>query len=139
MFHCTGHTSLNIIVREFSSQAGARSKKEDDGREYELSDNDGEDVEFISGQDSSSEKEGVDESNDELLDNEVGSTEKESQKKLARSELFKAISRIPSWSVNKVLAKWVEEGKELSRSEISLAILNLRALRMYQKALQVNE
>ncbi|KAI9082048.1 hypothetical protein K1719_035973 [Acacia pycnantha] len=147
-FHSAGQTSFNIIVREISSQADARSKKEDDDMEYELEtpegevhDNGGEDFELISKQDSSYENEGVEDLNNgqELSDTEIDSTEKESQQKGIRSELFKEITRIPGLSVNSVLTKWVEEGKELSRSEISLAIHNLRVLRMYGKALQLSD
>lgn len=148
-FYHTGHTSLNIIRsrRELSSQADARSKKEEDDLEYELGtpvgaihDNDGSDNELISEQDLSCENEDVDELHNELelSDTELDSNEKKSRPKRARSELFREITKSPALSVNSALAKWVEEGKELSRSEISLAMVNLRGLRMYGKALQVN-
>ncbi|XP_028766658.1 pentatricopeptide repeat-containing protein At1g80270, mitochondrial [Neltuma alba] len=147
-FHSAGHTSADIIVRQLSSQADARSKKEEDDVEHELEtpvgeghDSVGKVVELISEQDSSYEDKGVENSNNELelSDTEIDSTEKESREEGIQSELFKTITRNPRLSVNSVLIKWVEEGKELSRSEISLAIRNLRVLRMYGKALQLSD
>jgi hypothetical protein len=55
----------------------------------------------------------------------------------AESELFKAIMAAPGHTIHTALDKWVEEGKELSRQEISLAMVNLRKRKMYGRALQV--
>ncbi|KAF7819080.1 pentatricopeptide repeat-containing protein [Senna tora] len=131
-FYHTGQTFLNIIGdrRELSSQADARAKKEVDDMEYGISE-----------QEISYDNEDIEEQHNdpELSDAKIDSTEKKSRKKKAQSNLFKAITNSQSLSINSTLAKWVEEGKELSRSEISLAMINLRGLRMYGKALQLSE
>ncbi|GMP97810.1 hypothetical protein CsSME_00045923 [Camellia sinensis var. sinensis] len=73
----------------------------------------------------------------ELSDTEADVTEKRSPPKRAFSTLFQAIVDAPGLSVQSTLDKYVEEGNDLSRSEISLAMLNLRKRRMYVRALQV--
>ncbi|XWS57162.1 hypothetical protein CRYUN_Cryun09bG0149300 [Craigia yunnanensis] len=75
----------------------------------------------------------------ELLEVETDPSDKRSSTRRTTSELFKAIISAPGHSVNKVLDKWLEEGKDLSRAEISVAMLNLRKRRMYGKALQLSE
>lgn len=73
----------------------------------------------------------------ELLDAEANSGEKTSMKGSADAELFQAIISTPASYIHGVLDKWVEEGKDLDRSEISLAMLNLYKCKMYKRALQV--
>ncbi|GMP97807.1 hypothetical protein CsSME_00045923 [Camellia sinensis var. sinensis] len=75
----------------------------------------------------------------ELSDTEADVTEKRSPPKRAFSTLFQAIVDAPGLSVQSTLDKYVEEGNDLSRSEISLAMLNLRKRRMYVRALQLSE
>lgn len=53
------------------------------------------------------------------------------------SELFKVIINSTSVTAEKALDKWLEEGHDLSRSEISHAMFELRRRKMYGKALQV--
>ncbi|KAF7819082.1 pentatricopeptide repeat-containing protein [Senna tora] len=139
LYH-TGHTFLNIIGgrRELSSQADARTKKEVYDMEYGVSelgthDNNGNGVELISEQEISYDNEDVEELH------KIDSTGKKSHKKWAQSNLLKAITNLKGLPVNSILAKWVEEGKELSRSEISVAMINLCGRRMYQEALQLSE
>ncbi|XP_038905488.1 pentatricopeptide repeat-containing protein At1g15480, mitochondrial-like [Benincasa hispida] len=60
-------------------------------------------------------------------------------KKGAPSALFKAIWSASDLSVPRVLDKWVSEGKDISRADISLAMLKLRRRRMFRKALQFSE
>ncbi|XP_038906081.1 pentatricopeptide repeat-containing protein At1g15480, mitochondrial-like [Benincasa hispida] len=60
-------------------------------------------------------------------------------KKSAPSALFKAILSASGLFVPSVLDKWVSEGNEISRADISLAMLNLRRRRMFEKALQFSE
>ncbi|XP_028103697.1 pentatricopeptide repeat-containing protein At1g80270, mitochondrial-like, partial [Camellia sinensis] len=73
----------------------------------------------------------------ELFDIEAEVTEKRPPQKRASSALFKAIMAAPGLSVQSALDKWVEEGNDLNRLEIALAMLNLRKRRMYGRALQV--
>ncbi|XVF40892.1 hypothetical protein PTKIN_Ptkin01aG0153300 [Pterospermum kingtungense] len=72
-------------------------------------------------------------------DTETDASHKRSSTRRTTSELFKAIMSVPGLSVSKALDKWLEEGKDLSRAEISLAMLNLRKRRMYGRALQLSE
>lgn len=53
------------------------------------------------------------------------------------SELFKEILDVPGITIHSALDKWLEEGNELSREEVSLAMLNLRKRKMFGRALQV--
>ncbi|CAH2037507.1 unnamed protein product [Thlaspi arvense] len=55
------------------------------------------------------------------------------------SELFNAILSVSGLSVASALDKWVEEGKEINRTEIANAMLQLRRRRMYGRALQMSE
>lgn len=73
----------------------------------------------------------------DLPENEMESTKKKSRKRVT-SELFEAINSAPGPSVHQILDKWVEDGKEINREEISLAMFNFRKRRMYGKALLVN-
>ena len=73
----------------------------------------------------------------DLPEGETGLVEKISIKR-APSELLNVIWKAPGLTVSSALDKWVSEGKELSRDDISSAMLNLRKCRMYGKALQVN-
>ncbi|XP_028114389.1 pentatricopeptide repeat-containing protein At1g80270, mitochondrial-like [Camellia sinensis] len=73
----------------------------------------------------------------ELFDTEAEVTKKRPPQKRASSALFKAIMAALGLSVQSALDKWVEEGNDLNRPEIALAMLNLRKRRMYGRALQV--
>ncbi|XP_057487015.1 pentatricopeptide repeat-containing protein At1g80270, mitochondrial-like [Actinidia eriantha] len=75
----------------------------------------------------------------ELSDTEADIADKRSPEMRGSSALFKAIMDAPGLSVQSALDKWVEGGNELTRSEISLAMLNLRKRRMYGRALQLSE
>lgn len=75
----------------------------------------------------------------ELSDTESGVSEKQLGRRRGTSELFKAVMDAPGLSVHSALDKWVEEGKDLTRGEIALAMLNLRQRRMYGRALQLSE
>ncbi|KAE8651176.1 pentatricopeptide repeat-containing protein At1g80270, mitochondrial isoform X2 [Cucumis sativus] len=74
----------------------------------------------------------------DLPEGETGLVEKISIKR-APSELLNVIWKAPGLTVSSALDKWVSEGKELSRDDISSAMLNLRKCRMYGKALQFSE
>lgn len=130
-FHHTGHSSLNFLLsrHELSSIAGSTSNKEEEASEDAVQ---------------------LDTPEEEIYDNELisepdldlsdGKDDIEilSGRRIAKSELFNAIANAPGSSVHHALEKWVEEGKELNREEISLAMSNFFRHRMYNKALQVN-
>ncbi|GAB4843953.1 hypothetical protein Ancab_013917 [Ancistrocladus abbreviatus] len=77
--------------------------------------------------------------NELVSDTEVDVTETSSQRKRFPSAMFRAIMDDPSQSAYNALDKYVASGIELSRSEISVAMLNLRRRRMFSKALQLSE
>lgn len=65
------------------------------------------------------------------------SSKKVAQKKTFGSPLFKVMMESPRQSINSAIDKWVEEGNMLGRTEMSVAMLNLRKRRMFGRALQV--
>ncbi|KAL0316753.1 UNVERIFIED_CONTAM: Pentatricopeptide repeat-containing protein, mitochondrial [Sesamum radiatum] len=138
-------------ARTFSSQADAKSSREgDDDLEDAFSELEtpldavkgaasGDEIDDES---DLSEGEGVaDDMQNELemvgTDTDVG--EKRSPKGKAISALTKAILAAPLSSVNKALDKWVEEGNEVTQTEVSLTMLHLRKRRIFVKALQLSE
>ncbi|XP_019162110.1 PREDICTED: pentatricopeptide repeat-containing protein At1g80270, mitochondrial-like [Ipomoea nil] len=91
-----------------------------------------------------SEPEHIDEDSDdegaEGSQSELGDTmTRISQKKAPYSEIVKAILAAFPLSVSSVMDKWVEEGKELTRADIKMAMLGLRKMRMYVAALKLSE
>ncbi|XP_061965829.1 pentatricopeptide repeat-containing protein At1g80270, mitochondrial-like [Populus nigra] len=143
--------------RGFASQAGAENSGSDDDLEDGFSEletpaNANEStVNALAGNEDQliSEPELSDDENDdigepsqnalELSDNETDSMVKSSPRKRASTELFNAIVSAPDVSVQSVLDKWVAEGKDLDRLEISNAMINLRKRRMFGRALQLSE
>ncbi|CAI8613841.1 unnamed protein product [Vicia faba] len=151
----SGNASFKFTLgrREFSSEAGASNPKdeEDDDLEEGFSELEtpvGEESEKLLSSDTElsdeSDELDIEEPHNELElplshDEDVISTEKKLSRRKAESELFKAIMEAPGLSIHKVLDKWVEEGNEMSREEISLAMVNLRKRKMYGRALQLSE
>jgi len=141
--------------RGFASQAGAENSGSDDDLEDGFSEletpaNANEStVNALAGNEDQliSEPELSDDDNDdigepsqnalELSDNETDSVVKSLPRKRPTTELFNAIVSAPDVSVQSVLDKWVAEGKDLDRLEISNAMINLRKRRMFGRALQV--
>lgn len=125
----------------FASQAGAKSGGEEDDDvedgfselESPASAEDKKEDGLLSESDlSGSESEVEDEM--ELAENET-----ESKSRKAHSELFKVIVGCANrMSIDSELDKWIGDGKELKREEISLCMLLLRKRRMYWRALQVS-
>lgn len=147
-FYRTGNAfqQFTLSRRELSSQADASNKKDDDDDddmkvEDQLSelDADGDSVHSETDLSDAEEDGGKPQDGLELSDAESDPAEKKSKSGKSRSELFKAVVNVSGLSVDSALDKWVAKGKELSRKEISLVLLNLRKRRMYGKALQVNE
>ncbi|KAG8372135.1 hypothetical protein BUALT_Bualt12G0034900 [Buddleja alternifolia] len=138
-------------VRTFSSQPDAKSsgEKDDDLEDgfSELETPHNATHESTSGDESDdgsdlSEEEGVaDDAQSELevLDTETDVEATKSLKTRATSAMTKAILAAPASSVNTVLDKWVEEGKEVTQIDLTLTMLQLRKRRMFLKALQLSE
>ncbi|GLT28024.1 hypothetical protein SLA2020_029820 [Shorea laevis] len=158
-FYHSRHASSNIYIGRcaLSSKAGAESKGEEvdledgfseletpasaEGNDYASAGDENED-ELVSEPEHPGDDEDVEEPVEnelELSEIETIPNEKKTSKRGAYSELFEAIVSGPGNSVHKALEKWVEEGKELSREEISLAMLNLRKRKMFGRALQLSE
>ncbi|MED6112329.1 hypothetical protein PIB30_060729 [Stylosanthes scabra] len=139
----TGHSSPKLTVsrRELSSQADANSKNNDDGLDealsYELQTQGINDEETDLGDDDEDVKKPQDEM--ELSDTENDPTDKKSRHRKGLSKLFMEIIKAPGLSVRSILDKWIEEGKDISREEISLTLVNLRRRKMYVRALQLFE
>ncbi|XP_030519573.1 pentatricopeptide repeat-containing protein At1g80270, mitochondrial-like [Rhodamnia argentea] len=66
-------------------------------------------------------------------------TNKRTSSRRASLALFKDIIGTSSHSLQTVLDKWLEEGKDLGRDDISLTMSQLRSRRMYGRALQLSE
>lgn len=143
--------------RRFSSEAGVEnSSEEDDDLEdgfSELETSAGvdenpassvaheSDNELISEHELSEEESDDDVAGDlnelEASDSETGVSKKRFSPTAETLQLLKAIMDAPGLSVNSVLEKWVEEGKDLNSSQIRMVVFNLRKRRMYGRALQV--
>ncbi|KAL0428464.1 UNVERIFIED_CONTAM: Pentatricopeptide repeat-containing protein, mitochondrial [Sesamum latifolium] len=138
-------------ARTFSSQADAKSSREgDDYLEDAFSELEtpldavqgaasGDEIDDES--DLSEGEGGADDKQNELevVGTEIDVGEKRSPKGKGISALTKAILAAPLSSVNKALDKWVEEGNEVTQTEVSLTMLHLRKRRMFVKALQLSE
>ncbi|EOA39953.1 hypothetical protein CARUB_v10008643mg [Capsella rubella] len=125
---CTGRRSL-------SSDARAKTAGEEDEEELENGNSDLATPDQTSGD---SEDEGDTEGAElELLvpGSEAGKLVVGSRS----SELFKAIVSVSGVAVASALDKWIEEGKEINRTELANAMLELRKRRMYGRALQMTE
>lgn len=157
-YHVTSFTcQMSMGSRCLSSQAGAKSSGEE---EEEEEDDAFSELEEPASTKASQKVDSADEIEDELdsepelsadedaekvpqneldlAESEMEPTKKKSRKR-ATSELFEAINRAPGLSVQQIIDKWVEDGKEINREEISLAMLNFRKRRMYGKALLLSE
>lgn len=110
--------------RSFSSDAGAKTAGEEDELETRNSD---EEFSGDEGDIEGAELESL------VPDSEAGKI----VVGMRSSELFKAIVSVSGVAVGSALDKWVEEGKEINRTEFTNAMLQLRKRRMYGRALQV--
>ncbi|MCH80741.1 pentatricopeptide repeat-containing protein [Trifolium medium] len=154
MYH-SGYGSMGFSVgrHELSSEAGAKDTKDEDDDDLEEEGfsveetpvgDEGEkllDYDIELSDDSVSEEFDIEEQHNELElplwhDEDGVSEVKKFSRRRVESELFKAIMDAPGLSIHTALDKWVEEGKELNREEISLAMVNLRKHKMYERALQ---
>ncbi|KAM0981398.1 hypothetical protein TB1_013753 [Malus domestica] len=157
LYHTT-HVSWNFFTgtRSLSSQAGAKSTGEEDDLEDGFSE-----LETPSSAEAIPESSAKDENEDELIsepelseveedvkpsqhemelsETETDPSEKRSPKKGNTLALYKAILSCPGTSIHGALDKWVEEGNEIDRAEVSMAMLNFRRRQMYGRALQLSE
>ncbi|CAL0300839.1 unnamed protein product [Lupinus luteus] len=142
-FHNAGDASLKLTVsrRELSSQADASSSKDDNDLEGGLSELEAHENNNEPETEISDGEEDIEKPYDELelSDTETDTTQKKTPDRKDESQLFKAIMKAPGLSVHSALGKWVEEGKELSKLEILLALSYLRRRKMYGRALQLME
>ncbi|XP_075493319.1 pentatricopeptide repeat-containing protein At1g80270, mitochondrial-like [Primulina tabacum] len=151
-FYYTSSVSLKSCteVHPFSSQAGPNSHVEDDDDKLE----DGfSDLETPCGlvQESTSGDENSDMlfegdgfTDDEENELEASITEADAGKKRSpetkpTSTLTNTILAALAVSMKEVCEKWVEEGNEITQTEVSLTMLELRKRRMFLKALQLSE
>lgn len=151
-FYYTSSVSLKSCteVHPFSSEAGPKSHVEDDDDKLE---DDFSDLETPCGlvQESASggensnvlfEGDGVTDDNENGLEVsiiEVDAGKKRSPETKPTSTLTKTILDALAVSMKEVCEKWVEEGNEMTQTEISLTMLELRKRRMFLKALQLSE
>lgn len=133
--------SRPTLNRHYSSVAGTKSSGEEDD---DLMDgfSELEDATTDNIQEKSVEDETVDDivSEPELSEDEENDTnvpKKTQQAKRASSVLFKVIMDSPVGPVPKALDRWLEKGDNISRSDVSVAMIEFRKRRMYDKALQV--
>ncbi|XP_022967740.1 pentatricopeptide repeat-containing protein At1g80270, mitochondrial-like [Cucurbita maxima] len=147
-----GPSRHGVDRRSLSSQAGPRSSGEEDDLEDGFSELEPEkimptqtaveddmfvDPELI--EDDDGDSVGPSQNDLDLSEATDDTDEKRLINRRAYSELFQAIMSSPGLSIHNVLDKWVAEGKDLNRSEISLTMLNLRKRRLYGRALQLSE
>lgn len=152
-FYHTDRASVNQFMcrRGLSSEAGTKSSGEEDDLEEGFSEletaastdavrhiNAEDEDELISEPEFSDVDAEPSQNELELSDTENDPSRGRPSTKGTASSLFKAIMASPGLSVNNALDKWVEEGNELSRAEISMAMFNFRKLRLYGRALQVS-
>lgn len=153
-FYHSTHASFKFPVGRcgLSSQAGVESSGEENDLENGFSEletpvdaetkknyiSQDETVdELVSDQEFSGDEESASTELELAAGTETGPSDKRSFTRRTTSELFRAIVSAPGLSVGQALDKWLEEGKDLSRAEISVAVLNLRKRHMYGRALQV--
>lgn len=133
-FYSSSSTFLNSHgeIRSFSSQADTKTNGEDDD-DLEDGFSDLETPLDIVQED------GSDDDLSSVSEGEGDTVVEEKKPFTARafSEMTKAILKNPALPVSNVLDKWVEEGNEVTRTELSVTMLNLRKRRLFVKALQV--
>ncbi|KAL9260291.1 Pentatricopeptide repeat-containing protein [Drosera capensis] len=147
---------FSIGCYSLSSQAGSKSgEEEDDHLEDAFSELEepeapektlqnslvDEEIDLVSESEVSDDGDDPEESIEEELRPDAGidASEKKSSSKRIPSSLFIAIMKDQTQPIYKVLAGYVEDGKVLSREEISNAMYQFRKRKMYPRALQLSE
>lgn len=121
-----GFSELETPASADATQASNVALENDDelNSEHELSEDDNDDVTGLQNE-------------LELSDTETDVSKKRFSPKRDYLKLLKAIMDSSGLSVRSVLEKWVEEGNDVSKTQILMVIVNLRKRRMYGRALQV--
>ncbi|TKY62708.1 Pentatricopeptide repeat-containing protein mitochondrial [Spatholobus suberectus] len=143
-YHSGHNASLNFTVRRCGLSSSSTKEEDDleDGfSELETPAGDGNESDSLLTSDTelsdNGEKEDVEESRNEV---DEAAKEKEKPRRVrVESELFNEILKAPGTSLHLALDKWLEEGNELTREEVSLAMVNLRKRKMFGRALQLSE
>ncbi|XP_051150676.1 pentatricopeptide repeat-containing protein At1g80270, mitochondrial-like [Andrographis paniculata] len=139
-FTTSRHSKLYEDVRTFSSQADAKSGgKEDDDDDVEDGFSELETPRDIAEDDNEDEESDSEDTELDTIGSENHVEVEKSLKPRGISSLTKAILAAPASSVGTALDKWVEEGNEISQTEISISMSQLRRRRLYLKALQLSE
>ncbi|KAA0053894.1 pentatricopeptide repeat-containing protein [Cucumis melo var. makuwa] len=133
-------SGIYISSHGLSTQAGAENSGEEDNVEDGFSELD-ETHPTTRSEISDDDENVVDDGTQNELDLPEGETElaEKISRKWVPSELNEAIWNAPALSVTSALDKWVSEGHELSRDDISSTMFGLRKRRMFGKALQFSE
>ncbi|RDX73461.1 Pentatricopeptide repeat-containing protein, mitochondrial, partial [Mucuna pruriens] len=144
-YHSGHSASLNFTVRR--RELSSSSTKEDDDLEDGFSEletpaGDGNESDNLLISDTDLSDDGEKEGGVEEPHNEIDEVAKEKEKPRrgrVESELFKEILNARGISIHLALDKWLEDGNELTREEVSLAMVNLRKRKMFGRALQLSE
>ena len=145
-FYSRQSASLDSTVwrRELSSSS---TKEDDDDLEDGFSElgrpaGDGNEIDSLLASDADQSDDDGDRENVEEPHNEVDEVVKEKGKPRrgrVESELLNEIMNVPGVSIHVALEKWLAEGNELTREEVSHATFYLRRRKMFGRALQVFE
>lgn len=145
-FYSRQSASLDSTVwrRELSSSS---TKEDDDDLEDGFSElgrpaGDGNEIDSLLASDADQSDDDGDRENVEEPHNEVDEVVKEKGKPRrgrVESELLNEIMNVPGVSIHVALEKWLAEGNELTREEVSHATFYLRRRKMFGRALQLSE
>ncbi|KAK7396168.1 hypothetical protein VNO78_16980 [Psophocarpus tetragonolobus] len=133
-FHSGYNSSLNFTVGKRALSSSSTKKEDDleDGfSELETPASDGNESDNLLTSDAEL-------SDDDGKEN-VAKEKEKTRRGRVESKLFNEIVNGPGNSVHSALEKWLEEGNELTREEVSLAMLSLRKRKMFGRALQLSE
>ncbi|KAL8037037.1 hypothetical protein ABFX02_11G014000 [Erythranthe guttata] len=148
-YNTSSYSNPYMEARTFSSEAGAKSSEEqtdDVADAFTELDTPLTAVRETASADEADESMSEAElSEGESIENELDTLETKTDagerrsKTRATSAMFKAILASNNLPVGKVLDKWVEAGNEVTRTEASMAMFDLRKRRMFVRALQLSE
>ncbi|KAG4912890.1 hypothetical protein JHK86_053323 [Glycine max] len=141
-FHSVHNASLNFTVgkRALSSSSTKEEDDLEDGfSELEMPAGSGyESEDLLTSDDGDLSDDGQKEDVEEPPHNEVDEAAKEKgnpRRGRVESKLFNEIMNAQGISLHSVLEKWLEKGNELTREEVSLAMLYLRKRKLFGRAL----
>ncbi|CAJ1915054.1 unnamed protein product [Sphenostylis stenocarpa] len=141
-FHSGQSAFLNFTVgrRELSSSSTKEDDDLEDGfSELETPAGDGNESDNLLASDADLSDDDGDKKNVEEPHNEVDEAVQQKGRGRVESKLFNEIVNVPVVSIHLALEKWLEEGNELKREEVSQAMVCLRRRKMFVKALKLSE